>query len=97
MWKTTFRSHQLTLECEQRATGERGDVLGSAAATISIHGITAATATPGALLTPDSLAFHAASGTATTPASDFALQALNGHLDRMADVATNSGLTLFQL
>ena len=93
----TFRSHQITLEREQRATGERGDVFIRSAAAISIHGITAATATPGALLTPDLLAFHAVPGTATTPAGDFALQALNNHLDRMADVATNSGLTLFQL
>ena len=67
-WKTTFCSHHLTLEREQRATGERGDVFGSASAAISIHSITAATATPGALLTPDSLAFHVASATATTPA-----------------------------
>ena len=96
-WNTTFCSHQLTLEREKRATGERGGVFGSAAATISIHGITAATATTGALITPDALVFLAASGTATTPAGDFALQALNGHLDQMADAATNSGLTLFQL
>ena len=96
-WKTTFRAHQFTLEREQRATGERGGVFGSAAAAVSIHGITAATATPGALITPDALAFHTASETSTTPAGDFALQALNGHLDRMADAATNSGITLSQL
>ena len=30
-------------------------------------------------------------------ASDLALQALDGHLDQMADAATNSGLTLSQL
>ena len=96
-WKTAFRSHQLTLECEQQATGERGGVFGSAAAAISIHGINAATATPGALIKPDELAFHAASGTSTTPARDFALQALDGHLNRMADAATKSGLTLSQL
>ena len=83
-WKTTFRSHQLTLEREQRATGERGDVFGRAAATITSHGITAATATVGALITPNTLAFHAASTTATTPTGDFALQALDSHLDRMA-------------
>ena len=59
-WKTTFRSHQLTIQREQRMIGERGGVFGSAAAAILIHGITAATETPGALLTPDSLAFHAA-------------------------------------
>ena len=46
---------------------------------------------------PDALAFHAASVPATTPAGDFALQALDGHLDRMADTATNNGLTLSQL
>ena len=74
-----------------------GDVFGSAAAGITIHGITSATAIPGALLTPNTLAFHAASSTATTPARDFALQALDGHLDWMSDSATNSGLTLFQL
>ena len=96
-WKTTFRSHPLTLEREKRATGERGGVFSSAAAAILIHGITASTATPGALLTPDLLAFHVALATATTPARDFALQVLDGHLDRMADAATNSGLTLFQL
>ena len=93
----TFRSNQLMLECEQRATGERGDVFGSAVAPITIHGITAATETPGALLTPDSLEFHAASATATTPAGDFALQALDGHLDRMAEATTNSGLMIFQI
>ena len=96
-WKTTFCSHQLTLEREQRAAGERGGVFRSAAAAISIHGITAATTTPGALLTPDLLAFHAASETATTLAGDFSLQDLDGHLDRMAIAVTNSGLTLFQL
>ena len=31
------------------------------------------------------------------PASDLALQALNRHLDRMDDAATNSGLALLQL
>ena len=62
-----------------------------------IHSITATTATPGALLTPESLTFYAAAETASTPAGDFALQALDGHLDRMADAATNIGLTLFQL
>ena len=96
-WKTTFRSHQLTLKREQRATGERGDVFGSAAAAISIHGITAATATPGALTTPTALAFHAASRTSTSPANDLALQDLDGHLDWMADATTNNGLTLSQL
>ena len=55
-------------ELPRPATGERGGVFGSAAAAITIHGITAATATPGALITPDTLAFHAASATATTPA-----------------------------
>ena len=97
VWKTTFRSHQLTLECEQQATGEQGDIFGSTAAAISIHGITTATATPGALITPNALAFHAASGTSTTHVGDFALQYLDGHLDRMSDAATNSGLTLSQL
>ena len=67
------------------------------AAAITIHGITAATSTPGALLTPDTLAFLAALATATTPAGNFAPQALDGHLDRMADAVTNSGLKLFQL
>ena len=62
-----------------------------------IHGITAVTATPGALLTPDILTFHVASATATTPVGDFALQALDGNLGRMVDAATNSGLLLFQL
>ena len=95
-WKTTFRSHKLTLERKQRATGKRGGVFGSAAAAVSIHGITAA-ATPGALITPDALAFHAASGTSTTPTGDFALQSIDGHLDRMADAATNSNLTLSKI
>ena len=31
------------------------------------------------------------------PTGDFSIQALDSHLDRMADAATNSGLTLFQL
>ena len=52
---------------------------------------------PGALLTPDTLEFHAASATTTTPAGDFALQAIDGHINRMANAATNSGLTLFKL
>ena len=43
-WKTAFCSHQLTLEREQRATGERGGVFGSASAVTAIHGITDATA-----------------------------------------------------
>ena len=82
-WSTTFRAHQLMLEREQRATLERGDVFGSAAAAITIRGITTTTATPGALLTPDTLAYHAASAAAYQPAGEFALQALDGHLDRM--------------
>ena len=96
-WNTNFRYHQLTLECEQRAAGEWGDIFGSAAAAISIHGITATTATPGALITPNALAFHAVSGADTTPTGNLSLQALDGHLDRMADAATNSGLMLYQL
>ena len=96
-WKTTFRANQLTLEREQRATGERGDDFGSAAAAINIHGITASTATPGALLTPDTLAHHTASAAAYQPAGEFALQALDIHLDQMSDAATNSGVTLHQL
>ena len=70
---------------------------GTSLSAITTHGITAATATPGALLTPDTLAFHAASATATTTAGDFTLQSLVSHLDRMADAATNSGLTLFHM
>ena len=96
-WRTTFRSHQLKLEREQSATGERGDVFGSAAADINIHGITASTATPGGLLTPDTLAHHTALAAAYQPAREFDLQALNGHLDRMSNAATNSGVTLYQL
>ena len=96
-WKTTFRSHQLTLKRKQRATGERGDVFGSAAAANTIHGITAATAKPGDLTLPKALAFHEASGTSSSTAINIGLQALNGHIDRMADAATNSGLTLSQL
>ena len=78
-------------------TGERGDVFVSAASATAIHGITAATTKTGALTSPDTLAFHAASGTSSSPASDLALQALDGHLNQMADAATNSGLTLSQL
>ena len=96
-WKTTFRSHQLTLERKQRAAGERRDVFSSAATAIPIHGITATTANPGALLTPDTLAHHAASADANKPAGEFALQALDGHLNWMADAAMNSDLTLQQL
>ena len=76
---------------------ERGGVFGSAAAAITTHGITAATATSGALITPDTLTFHAALATATTPARDFSLQSLDGHLGWMADGAINSIFTLFQL
>ena len=84
-WKTTFRSHQLTIEREQRATGERGNVFGRASAT---------TARPGTHTSPDALAFHAASRPSLSPASDLALQALDGHLNRMSDAVTNNGLTL---
>ena len=96
-WRTTFRAHQLTLEREQRATGKRGGVFSSAAADITICGITTTTANLGALLTPDTLAHHAASEAAYQPAREFALQALGGHLDRMANAAMNSVLTLHQL
>ena len=96
-WKTTFRSHQLTLKHEQHTRGERGDVFDSVAVEISIHCITATTTIPGALLTPDTLAHHATLAVAYKPAGEFALQALDGHLDQMADAATNSGLTLYQL
>ena len=96
-FNTNFRNHQLTLKCEQCVTEEREDVFGSAATAITIHGISAATATPGALITPNTLVFHALSAAATTPTRDFSLQASDSHLDRMADAATNSGLTLFQL
>ena len=77
--------------------GKRGGVFGSTAAFINIHGITASTATPDALLTPDTLAHNAASAAAYQPAGEFTLQALDGHLDRMADATTNCGLTLHQL
>ena len=96
-WRTTFHVHQLKLERKQHATGERGDVFGSAAAEISIQGITATTATLGSLITPDTLTHHSDSAAAYQPAGEFALQALEGHLNRMADAATNSGLTLHQL
>ena len=69
-WRTTFRAHQLTLESKHRATGERGDVFVSAAAAITIHGITTTTATPGALITPNILAHHAASEAAYQPAGE---------------------------
>ena len=39
-WRTTFRSQQLTLERKQCAAGERGDIFGSTAAAITIHGLT---------------------------------------------------------
>ena len=96
-WKTAFRAHQLTIEREQRATGERGDVFGSASAATALHGITDATAEPGVHTSPDTLAFHAASGPSSPHTNDLALQALGFHLDRMADAATNSGTTLSQL
>ena len=95
--KTAFRAHQLTLEREQRATGERGDVFGSASAATALHGITDVTSRPGVHTSPDALAFHAASGPSFLHASDLALQVLDSHLDRMADAATNSGTTLSQL
>ena len=96
-WKTASRAHQLTLEREQRAAGERGDVFGSASAATALHGITDATARPGVLTSPDALAFHTALGPSSPHTNDLALQALDGHLDRMADAATNSGTTLSQL
>ena len=96
-WKTTLHAHQLTLEREQRATGEWGDIFGSAATAITIHGITADTSTPGTLLTPDTLAFLQASAAAITPSGDFALQALKCHLNNMYNTATNSGLNLFRI
>ena len=97
VWKTAFRAHQLTLEREQRATGERGNVFGSASAATALHGITNATARPGVHTSPDALSFHAASGPSYPHASDLALQALDGHIYRMADAATNSRTTLLQL
>ena len=96
-WKTAFHAHQLTLEREQRATGERGNVFGSASAATVLHSITDATARPGTHTSPDALAFYAASGPSSSPASDLALQSLDVHLDRMANAATNSGLVLSQL
>ena len=59
-WKTAFRAHQLTLEREQRATGDRGDVFGSTSAATALHGITDVTARPGVHTSPEALAFHAA-------------------------------------
>ena len=35
-WKTAFCAHQLTLEREQQATGERGDVFGNASAALRL-------------------------------------------------------------
>ena len=61
-WKTAFCAHQLTLEREQQATGERGDIFGSASAATALHGITDATTRPGVHTSPNALAFHAASG-----------------------------------
>ena len=84
------------LEREQRATGERGDVFGSASAATALHGITDATARLDVHTSPDALAFHAASGP-SSHANNLVLQALDRHLDRMADAATNSGTTLSQL
>ena len=43
------------------------------------------------------IAHHAALAAAYQPAGEFALQALDGHLDRMDNTAMNSGLTLHQL
>ena len=83
-------------EREQRVTGEREDVFGSMAPAINIHGITASTATPAALITPDTLTHHAASSAAYQSAGEFSLQALDGHLDWMADAAANSSVTLYQ-
>ena len=77
--------------------GEQGDIFVSVAAAITVHSITAAMAMLGALITPDTIAFHTALATATTPAGDFTLQAPDNHFDRMVDAATNSGLTLFHL
>ena len=96
-WKTAFCAHQFTLEHEQQANVEWGDVFGNASAATALHGITNATARPGVHTYPDALAFHAASGPSSLHANDLALQALDSHLDRMADVTTNSRTTLSQL
>ena len=93
-WKTAFCAHQLTLECKQRATGERSNVFGSASAATALHVITDSSARPGVHNSPDALSFHAASGPSSPHANDLALQALDGHLDRMADAAINSGTIL---
>ena len=61
LWKTTFRDYQLTLKREQRATGHRGDVFGSASAATAIHGITHNTARPGFHASHNAHAYHAAS------------------------------------
>ena len=81
------------LEREQRTTRERGDVFGNTSAATALHGITDATSGPGTHTSPDALPFHAASVPSSSPDSNLALQAL----DRMADAATNDGLTLSQL
>ena len=95
--KNRFLCSTAHTEREQRATGERGDVFGSASAATALHGITDATARPVVLTSPDALAFHAASGPSSLHASNLALQALDGHLNRMADAATNNWTTLSQL
>ena len=96
-WKTASRDHQLTLEHEQRATGEQGDVFSSASDATALHSITDATVQPSVHSSPDALAFHAVLGPSSPHSNDLALQALDGHLDRMADAATNSATTLYQL
>ena len=96
-WKNAFCAHELTLKRELRATRERGEVFSSASAATALHGITDATTRPGVHTSPNALAFHAALGPSSPHASNLALQALDGHLDRMADAATNSRTTLLQL
>ena len=94
--KNAFRAHQLTLEREQRVTGERGDVFDSASAATALHVITDATVRPGVHTSLDALIFHAALGP-LSHANNFEIQVLDGHLDRKADAATDSCTTLSQL
>ena len=74
--KTTFRAHQLTLESEQQATRERGNIFGSTSAATALHSITDATARPGVHTSPDTLSFHAASGPSSPHASNLVLKGL---------------------
>eukprot|EP00804_Cyclotella_cryptica_P009042 CCRYP_003143-RA/>CCRYP_003143-RA protein AED:0.97 eAED:1.00 QI:0/-1/0/1/-1/1/1/0/306 len=82
-WKTWALKAQKTLECEQRASGTRGDVFGSASSAIAAHSTSTA-------------AFHP---TTASPSNNQlpTLSKLESHLDNMALAVTNEKAVLDSL